>query len=343
VTVLAAMSEEHHLIAETALRLGNEYGIRQPADLETVDRAKAWSALSETGFLGLRVREGNVPAATGVDFAIVVAALAQSLAPVPYVSTILAVELLELVGAERTLIDAIASGDTRVALALSHDLGGLADPAGDVILLDSENAQLALGVAHRDGSLQVIHCPVDGKTTPLASGDLSRSLARLVGGNVIDAGTLSDEAGDRWLALALVGFAADACGVARAAINNAVKYSKEREQYGVKIGSFQAIQHLCADAIVDIEAASSAMRYASWCIDELTPDEALLAARVAKAKAAWTVRDATETAMQVCGGVGQTREHIAHIHLRRGLLDCQLMGDDGEQLLRIADSRLKAG
>src|SRR6202011_1478225 len=73
--VLAVLTEEHQLVADTAVRLGESYGVKHPADLAAVDRAKAWSALAETGFLGLRIREDGSPVASGVEVALVAEAL----------------------------------------------------------------------------------------------------------------------------------------------------------------------------------------------------------------------------------------------------------------------------
>jgi alkylation response protein AidB-like acyl-CoA dehydrogenase len=126
----------------------------------------------------------------------------------------------------------------------------------------------------------------------------------------------------------------------RSGLTGVVEYSKERIQYGVPIGSFQAIQHLCAEALVQTEAASSATKYAAWAVDELAAGDALLAARTAKAYTCSVARDVPETVMQVYGGIGQTWEHIAHLFTRRALLDRLVFGDRSEQLLRIADARL---
>jgi alkylation response protein AidB-like acyl-CoA dehydrogenase len=147
---------------------------------------------------------------------------------------------------------------------------------------------------------------------------------------------------DGWLALALVAVSADAIGVMSSALTRAVDYAKERVQYGVKIGSFQAIQHMCADAFVQIEASASLNRYAAWAVDALACDEALLAARVAKAYSSSVAREVTETVMQVFGGIGQTWEHVAHLHTRRALTDRALFGDESHHLLDIADARLGA-
>lgn len=337
--MLAVLTEEHRLVADTARRMGDAFGVRQPADLTTVDRVKAWAALSDTGFLGLRVRDGGVPLASGLEVGLVAEALAAAMTPIPFLSAVLAIELLELTG-NNSLVDDIASGELRCTLALTADLRGLGDPAGSGVLLDADDAAIAIGIIERAGKIHVVRAPLSASRLLLPGADLTRTIARADVTGATEHGRLSDEQATRWMALALTSVAADACGVARTALLNAVEYTKERVQYGVKIGTFQALQHMCADALIDVEAATSAMRYASWCVDELAPAEALLAARVAKAKAAACVLDTAEVAMQVCGGVGQTEEHIAHIHLRRGLFDRQLFGDGDFQLLKIADARL---
>jgi alkylation response protein AidB-like acyl-CoA dehydrogenase len=145
---------------------------------------------------------------------------------------------------------------------------------------------------------------------------------------------------ERWLALALTLVCADVVGVMRSGLAKAVAYTKERIQYGVPVGSFQAVQHMSADCLVQSEAAASTTKYAAWAVDALPTAEALLAARTAKAYCASVARPVTETIMQIYGGIGQTWEHVAHVHTRRALLDRQILGDESEQLLRIADHRL---
>jgi alkylation response protein AidB-like acyl-CoA dehydrogenase len=97
---------------------------------------------------------------------------------------------------------------------------------------------------------------------------------------------------------------------------------------------------MCADALVQVEASASTTKYAAWAVDALPPAEALLAARVAKAYSSSVAREVTETVMQVFGGIGQTWEHIAHVHTRRALTDRAVLGDESIHLLRIADARL---
>ena len=116
-------------------------------------------------------------------------------------------------------------------------------------------------------------------------------------------------------------------------------YARERRQYGVPIGSFQAVQHLLAEAKTLTEGALSATLYAAWAVDALEPAEARAAAAVAKAYAARSARTVCETAIQVHGGIGNTWECMAHVYLRRALLSTELFGGDGTQLALLAQQR----
>ena len=145
---------------------------------------------------------------------------------------------------------------------------------------------------------------------------------------------------DAWTTLGLALTSADLVGVMRGVLDVSVAYARERKQYGVAIGTFQAVQHLLAEARCLIEGAFSAALYPAWAVDELTPDEARAAGRVAKAYCARAARTVCETAVQVHGGIGNTWDCIVHVHLRRALLSSRWFGDDGEQLRQLEQTRL---
>ena len=126
----------------------------------------------------------------------------------------------------------------------------------------------------------------------------------------------------------------------RGVIDVTVAYARDRRQYGVAIGSFQAVQHLLAEARCLLEGAYSAMLYPAWAVDELAVAEARTAARVAKAYCARAARTVCETAVQVHGGIGNTWDCIVHVYLRRALLSAQWLGDDGAQLRELERTRL---
>jgi alkylation response protein AidB-like acyl-CoA dehydrogenase len=103
----------------------------------------------------------------------------------------------------------------------------------------------------------------------------------------------------------------------RATLELAVNYAREREQFGVKIGSFQAVKHLCADMLVDTESSHS-IAYGAAALVAQSPDP-VAAARSAACAKAWCGEAAIrvcEGAIQVHGGIGFTWESPLHLYLR---------------------------
>ena len=145
---------------------------------------------------------------------------------------------------------------------------------------------------------------------------------------------------DRSRALALAVTVADLLGTMEGVLDTTVVYAEERHQYGVAIGSFQAVQHLLAEARVLVEGSISLAQYAAWAVDAMPPGEALEAGAVAKAYCARAARTVCETAIQVHGGIGNTWECFVHVHLRRALLSSALLGDEGHHLRALARRRL---
>jgi alkylation response protein AidB-like acyl-CoA dehydrogenase len=345
--MLALLTEEQEMLKDMTTQLAASVRPVTPADLATVDRAKGWAALAEAGLLSLRSRDDNgAPSASGVEVMLVAEALGAALAPLPYLGAVTAAELMARAGAPPTWLEPLTAGEVRYGMLLRSDLSRLAhvDDASSAVAFDVDGADYAVALSGSADTPALVRVRLEAGAEPVESADLTRTLARVPVPAALTVessdASLTGAHLDGWLALALVVTAADLVGVMGSALSGAVAYAKERVQYGVKIGSFQAIQHLCADTLVDIEASASSTRYAAWAVDALDSASALLAARVAKAYASSVARQVTETAMQVFGGIGQTWEHIAHVHTRRALTDRALFGDEERQLLYIADARL---
>ena len=150
----------------------------------------------------------------------------------------------------------------------------------------------------------------DGET--LATVDESRPLGRLT---TADATEVDDEFEPVRLRL-LAALAAEAVGVAQKALELGVAYVSDREQFGKKIGTYQAVSHPLADTYVETELARSLAYWAAWCVaeeDERTP----VAVASAKSFAAETAVAACERAIQVHGGIGFTWEHVLHRYYKR--------------------------
>jgi alkylation response protein AidB-like acyl-CoA dehydrogenase len=225
---------------------------------------------------------------------------------------------------------------------LGHDLQSSDVGPDGGIAFDARGAHAGLVI---EGSWPELRLRAVALGEALPAADLTRAL-RPATTEAVDIGDLGGfldvDLLQRAHALALVGLSADLVGTMRTALAVALDHARERVQFGVPVGSFQAVQHLCADAHVTVEAARSAVWYAAWGVDELSPDEAVLAARVAKAWCSRAGLEVCETAIQVLGGIGMTWEHLAHVHLRRALLDRMVLGDEQEQYERIGHLRLQA-
>jgi alkylation response protein AidB-like acyl-CoA dehydrogenase len=348
--VLAVLSDEQEMLRDMVAQLSASIGLRTTGDLASLDRAQAWHRLSEAGLLGLRIRdEDGVPAGSGVEHLLIAMALGGALAPVPFLGSVLAAELLALGGGPAEWLNDIAAGQARYALLLTPDLCGLADIADVVgtVAWDADEAAYAVALKRTPSSGRIVRVSITPGFSALESADLTRRLLRpgdAIGTDQYEeaSDSLSAELHERWLALALTLVCGDVVGVMTSGLRDAVAYTRERIQYGVPVGSFQAVQHLCAECLVETEAAAATARYAAWAVDALDPPDALIAARTAKAYCSSAAREVTETIMQIYGGIGHTWEHLAHVRTRRALMDRQVLGDESEHLVRIADWRLAA-
>ena len=119
--------------------------------------------------------------------------------------------------------------------------------------------------------------------------------------------------------------AADSLGAATRMLELAVTYSKQRHQFGVPIGSFQAVQHAAATILVDVEAARSAVYYAAASVDAGAPSSDLHAAAV-KAQVTDSAVRAADSALTLHGAIGYTWEHDLHLFYKRSTLNQALFG-----------------
>jgi alkylation response protein AidB-like acyl-CoA dehydrogenase len=326
-------------LRRSARQLARELGPATVADLDDGTRSKRLAgAVRDAGWLELRDDDGNGgPVASGVEAAIVAEALGGAVADVACFGPLLAGDLARRAGAARdravvafapSLLDVLhASGANTVEEAYAVDCGDV--ERAYVVVPDGQGYRLA-------------QTRVDGAT---GGADLTRTLRRVTGGAELatvpgQQRALTSDDLAQWRALGLALTSADLVGVMRGALDVTVAYAAERRQYGVPIGSFQAVQHLLAEAHTLMEGSSSVALHASWAVDNLEPAAALEAGRVAKAYCARAARTVCETAIQVHGGIGNTWECLAHVYLRRALLSTQWFGDDGEQLLRLRHERL---
>jgi hypothetical protein len=156
-----------------------------------------------------------------------------------------------------------------------------------------------------------------GEREILETTDTSRPLGVVRGGEpgrrLADSGLLPAIEARSQTALAL-----EACGLARAALEDAIEYASSREQFGKKIGVYQAVSHPLADSYTRVELSRSLALWAAWCV--ATEDaQTSLAAAAAKAYAAESAVWVCERAIQSLGGIGFTWEHRLHRLYKRAL------------------------
>lgn len=329
----ATLTDEQRHLEETARRLADGLAVTGPETLGS-DPAAGWRRVAELGWTEMRVRdEAGAPLTSGVEVALVAEALGARLTEVPFVTCgVLPVELAALSGAA----DALGEAPATVAFAPALDAIG---DGTEGIVFDPDVAGRFLALGDGGDERPLLLGEVEGERVELA--DLTRSALRLAPGALGAAeeiGRVDRSQLEAWSALALVAVAADQLGIMERAQRLAVEYAKERRQFGVPIGTFQAVSHRCADMHVRCEAARSAVWYAAWAVDELEPTESLRAARVAKAYLGAWGPAVVEAATQVLGGIGVTWENEAHLLLRRMQLDRHLLGDERRQHAEIRTS-----
>jgi alkylation response protein AidB-like acyl-CoA dehydrogenase len=278
-----------------------------------------------------------------VEAAIIADALGQAVADVSFAGPVLAADLARRAGAAPVpgavvafaadlVHPAVVPGEATDCPLYAVDAAAKGSAAALVLVAEGDGFRLARvevpGASDgADLTRAVRPVPAGAKLLPV------REQSRLL--------TRSDL--DAWTALGLALTAADLVGLMRGVIDLSVAYAQERRQYGVPIGSFQAVQHLLAEAHCLMEGSFSAALYPAWGVDALAPDEARDAGRVAKAYGARAARTVCETAVQVHGGMGNTWECLVHVYLRRALLSSRWFGDDAEQLRQLQHTRLSAG
>jgi alkylation response protein AidB-like acyl-CoA dehydrogenase len=112
--------------------------------------------------------------------------------------------------------------------------------------------------------------------------------------------------------------ALEAVGIGKKALELGVEHAQNREQFGRKIGVYQAVSHQLADTFVETELARSLAYWAAWCVAE-DDEQAPIAVAAAKAYAGDAAVAACERSIQVHGGIGFTWEHVLHEYYKRAL------------------------
>jgi alkylation response protein AidB-like acyl-CoA dehydrogenase len=300
--------------------------VREHAESARMD-GELWRELCELGWPGIAISEEHGGQGLGmIELAILCEELGRSLAPVPYLPSAMAASVIEHGGSpeqQARWLPGLASGETIGALGAAVD--GVAE-----LVIGGADAQVIV-LVEDDGSAQVVSSD-DADVTPLASIDPTRSAARVSAGEG-DGEALAE--GCAGLGRALVAISSELVGVCDRALAMTVEYVKDRKQFGVPVGAYQAVSHRCAQMLLDTEKARATAAFAAWTADA-DPEQLAEAAAMAKACASDAGREVTASAIQAHGGIGFTWEADIHWLYKRAQLDAALLGDAKRHRARLA-------
>ncbi len=312
----------HDMLAQRA----SAARVREHAEARTTD-TDLWSELSELGWPGIAIAEDHGGMGLGsVELSILAEELGATLAPVPFLGSVLAATLIEHAGSDaqrERWLPGLASGETIGAVGRATDgVAGLVIGAPDaqvIVLLEDDGATVA------DAA--------DAQIEALDAIDPTRSAGRVT----LASGTGEPLAGDVAAATdrALVIIAAELVGVAQAALDMTLEYVKERKQFGTPVGAYQAVSHRCAQMLLDTERARVLTSLASWAADA-DPERLPEAAAMAKAAASSGAKEVTNAAIQMHGGIGFTWEADVHWLFKRAQVVADLLGGAGTHRRRLA-------
>ena len=315
------LSEEQHELAATVRAL-----LSKRADPRAVRAAMAspsgydealWTMLVEQiGAAALGIPENYDGAGFSLfESLVVLEEVGRSLAPSPLLSSLVTAEAL-LAGADDAakarLLPRIAAGEVAAFVdgsgdaVLDGDLATVLVAATDdgLVEVDVESVTRTR-VGSVDQTLRFAHVDLTGaSTTPIGDAVAARERAALVGA---------------------VGAAALATGLSARALEMTVAYSKDRVQFGRRIGSFQALKHRMADLLVLVEMSRSASWAASYAVST-SADNAAELAHVAKSYCGEAVAQVAGETIQLHGGIAITWEHDAHLVFKRAHALGQLFG-----------------
>jgi alkylation response protein AidB-like acyl-CoA dehydrogenase len=296
--------------------------VREAAEAAEYDGA-LWQELRELGWPGIAVAEEHGGQGLGaVELAVLLEELGYACAATPYLSTAVAAAVIQSAGTpeqQARWLPELASGESTGAI-------GTAD-----LTADGVGAAVAVVIDGADAYL--IESPQAEAFTTI---DSTRRYATVTG----DGEPLGAHAAARIHAA----IAAEVVGISQRALDMTLEYVKDRKQFGVPVGSFQAVSHRCAQMLFHTESARSTAYYAAWAADA-DPDRLAEGSALAAAAAADGGREVTASAIQAHGGIGFTWEADVHWLYKRAQLDTAMLGGarrHREALARSAADRVAA-
>ncbi|MGI4845274.1 MAG: acyl-CoA dehydrogenase family protein [Janthinobacterium lividum] len=362
--------EEQLQFADALKRwIGRDYGFEQRraiVDSSQGTSSAAWATLTELGMTALPVPEqqGGFDG-TAVDLFVVMRELGRGLVVEPYFATVLGARFLTLGGAHAALLEQVALGSLKLACALGerqarHDLRDIATRAQDTgggWRLDGEKTAVVHGLeagvlvvpartggGQRDeAGITLFAVPADAPGVRLSGYrtlDGQRAATLRLDGVQLGQDAVIGTPGAGWDILEAAAdygaglLCAEALGAMEALFEATLDYLKTRQQFGVPIGKFQALQHRMADMFIHLEQARSMALLAAVTLDGLDAGERRRVVSAAKYRVGQAARFIGQQAVQLHGGMGVTDElAAAHYFKRLSMIELSL-GDRDHHLAR---------
>ncbi len=326
----------------------------------------AWSTLAELGMTALPVPEAQGGfAGTAVDMLVVMQEIGRGLVVEPYFATVLGAQFLKLAGGHEGLLEQVATGELKLACAIGekqarHDLADIVTTVsrnGDGFLLNGTKTVVIHGAqagmlivsarssgGQRDTagiSLFVVPADTAGMTVrDYRTIDSQHAADITFTGVQLPASALLGQEGARWEILdaaadyGITLLCAEALGAMEALNAATLEYLKTRQQFGVPIGKFQALQHRMADMFMQLEQARSMATLAAVKVGSDDPVERRRTVSAAKARIGQAMKFVGQQAVQLHGGMGVTNELPAAHHFKRLTMIEVTLGDTDHHLAR---------
>jgi alkylation response protein AidB-like acyl-CoA dehydrogenase len=350
-------NEEQQLLADSVRRfLAKDYDFESRKKIVASEEGwsrKVWATFTEMGLTGLPFAADQGGFGGGaIDHMGVMEAFGEALVVEPYLPTVMAGQLVARSPQAKSILPAVVEG--RIKLAFAHaEIGAhyrldfvrtTAKKAGDAWTLDGDKSGV-VGAPMAD-KLVVSANTADGIAlflTEKQSVKAHRTLDEMRAGDVVFRATKAQRLeGGLALIEAVTDFAtalacAEAVGAMKFACDTTLEYLKGRKQFGVPIGTFQALQHRMVDMFIAYEQAKSMACFACSKVDTaVNPQDRSRSVSAAKIKIADSARHISQESVQLHGGMGMSEElKVSHTFRRLTVLASQF-GDADHHLARFA-------
>ena len=325
--------------------------VRRLMDTDTAYDAALWRKLADQGYTGIIFPEEYGGVGLGkVELILLMEEAGRALLPGPFFSTVVlsgsVIDAVATADQKKKYLAPICRGEARATVAIlealaSWDLSDIqmavanGELNGEKLFVPDAAVADWILVLARNGVFLVEGKSPGVKISPMSGMDLTRKLysVQLHG---VPAEKLGDLPGlTMSIDVATTALVAEMVGGMQRTLDMTVEYAKTRKQFGKTIGSFQAVQHQCADMYLETESSRSAAYYAAWALQENVP-EASAAVSIAKIYASDAGRTVGNRGIQIHGGMGFTWENDLHLYYRRAKVSETAFGDAAFHRERLA-------